>query len=238
MRCVATMLLALIGLPLQAAELQPFSATYTTDSEKVPVSGTSGRALKALGNGCWELSFEAAVLVIRFHEVSTFCVEDGTFLPQTYRYERRSLGKSREVEQDFDWAGRQVVGNNRGKPVRIALERGMLDNSTYQLVLQQDVAAGKKSMSYQVADGNEISTYDFRVLGEERVPTQAGWIAAVKVERVRDPAESSRKTVMWFAKDWGHLLVRLHQVEEDGKEYQVMLKEGTVNGRAVKGIEE
>jgi len=29
--------------------------------------------------------------------------------------------------------------------------------------------------------------------------------------------------------------VRLHQVETDGKEYQIMLKEGTVNGKAVAG---
>jgi hypothetical protein len=55
---------------------------------------------------------------------------------------------------------------------------------------------------------------------------------------VRAPAQGGRKTVLWFARDWGCLLVRLLQVEKDGKEYQVVLKEGTVNGRAVEGIEE
>jgi hypothetical protein len=105
-------------------------------------------------------------------------------------------------------------------------------------VLQEDVAAGKQSMSYQVVDGDEIEVYDFRVLGEERVRTKAGLIDAIKVERVRDPTQSSRKTVLWFAKDWDYLLVRLHQVEKDGKEYQIMLKDGTVNGRTVEGIQE
>ena len=114
----------------------------------------------------------------------------------------------------------------------------MQDKSTYQLVLQHDVAAGKKSMSYQVVDGNEIEVYDFRVLGEERVRTRAGLIDAIKVERVRDPTQSSRKTILWFAKDWDYLLVALHQVEKDGKEYQIMLKNGTVNGRTVEGIKE
>src|SRR5690606_39602007 len=93
------------------------------------------------------------------------------------------------------------------------LNRGMQDKSTYQLVLQHDVADGKKSMSYQVIDGDEVETYDFRVLGEERVRTKAGLVDAIKVERVRDPTQSSRKTVLWFAKDWDYLLVRLHPVE-------------------------
>ena len=105
-------------------------------------------------------------------------------------------------------------------------------------MLQHDVAAGKQSVSYQVIDGDEIETYDFRVLGEERVRTKAGLIDAIKVERVRDPTQSSRKTVLWFAKDWNYLLVRLHQVEKDGKEYQIMLKDGQVDGRTVKGLAE
>ena len=53
-----------------------------------------------------------------------------------------------------------------------------------------------------------------------------------------DPTQSSRKTVLWFAKDWNYLLVRLHQVEKDGKEYQIMLKDGQVDGRTVEGLAE
>ncbi len=52
---------------------------------------------------------------------------------------------------------------------------------------------------------------------------------------MRDPTKSNRKTILWFAKDWDFLLVRLYQQESDGKEYQIMLKEGTVNGKAVQG---
>jgi hypothetical protein len=111
----------------------------------------------------------------------------------------------------------------------------MVDKSTYQLALQHDVAAGKKSMSYQVVDDGEVDTYDFRVLGSEKVDTKAGQIDAIKVERVRDPTQSKRITVMWFAKDWDYLLVRLQQVETDGKEYNIMLLNGTVNGKTVKG---
>ncbi|MET1078817.1 MAG: DUF3108 domain-containing protein [Pseudomonas sp.] len=235
MRRALMLVLAVLALPAQALELKPFSASYTADWKQLPLSGTAERSLKAQENGRWLLSFEAAMLVASLTEESTFQVENEAFLPLTYRFNRSGLGKSKQVEQDFDWTEKQVIGTDRGEPVRLAINRGMQDKSTYQLVLQHDVAAGKKSMSYQVVDGDEIETYDFRVLGEETVDTKAGQIDAIKVERVRDPTQSSRKTVLWFAKDWDFLLVRLHQVEKDGKEYQIMLEEGQVGGAAVKG---
>lgn len=87
-------------------------------------------------------------------------------------------------------------------------------------------------MSYQVVDGDEVDTYDFRVIGPEVVTTKAGKINAIKVERVRDPAQDKRITEMWFAKQWDGLLVALRQVEKDGKEYNIMLLDGTVRRRS------
>ncbi|MGE8359456.1 DUF3108 domain-containing protein [Pseudomonas sp.] len=235
MRRALLFALALFSLPALSEELKPFSASYTADWKQLPMSGSATRSLEALDEGRWQLNFEASMLVAGLTEESTFRLDQDTFLPLTYRFERNGLGKGKEIEQDFDWNEKQVIGNDRGDPVRFPLNRGLLDKSTYQLALQHDVAAGKKSMSYQVVDGDEIETYDFRVLGEEVVRTKAGLIDSIKVERVRDPTQSSRKTVLWFAKDWGHLLVRLHQVEKDGKEYQIMLKDGTVDGKPVEG---
>ena len=229
--------LALGGvLPAQAATaLKPFNASYTADWKQVPVSGTASRSLKALDDGRWELSFEASMLVAGLTEVSIFRLENDSLVPVSYRFNRSGLGSSKDIEHDFDWQQKQVLGSERGKALRLPINRGMLDKSTYQQALQQDVAAGKTSMNYQVVDGDEIDVYDFRVLGEEVVRTKAGLIDAIKVERVRDPTQSQRKTILWFAKDWNYLLVRLHQVEKDGKEYQIMLKQGTVDGREVVG---
>ena len=44
--------------------------------------------------------------------------------------------------------------------------------------------------------------------------------------------------MLWLAKDWDYLLVRLHQAVTDGKEYQIMLKDGSVDGKPVTGIPE
>lgn len=128
-----------------------------------------------------------------------------------------------------------VTGTDNKDAVKLDLLTGTLDKSTYQLALQRDVLAGKKSMSYQVVDGDEVDTYDFRVIGPEVVSTKAGKINAIKVERVRDPAQNKRITEMWFAKQWDGLLVALRQVEKDGKEYNIMLLDGTVDGKTVKG---
>lgn len=226
---------SVVSLSAQAFELKPFTASYTADWKQLPISGTAERSLERLPDNRWQLNFEAAMLVASLTEVSTFRLENSSFLPLTYRFNRGGLGKSKKVEQDFDWTEKQVIGSDRGDSVRLPLNRGMQDKSTYQLELQFDVAAGKQSMSYQVVNGDEVETYDFRVLGPERVRTQAGLIDAIKVERVRDPTKSNRKTVLWFAKDWDYLLVRLHQVETDGKEYQIMLKDGKVDGKTVKG---
>ncbi|MDM8349426.1 DUF3108 domain-containing protein [Pseudomonas sp. sp1636] len=238
MRRALLFALALFSLPALASELKPFSASYTADWKQLPVSGSAERSLQALDDGRWELSFEASMLVAGLSEKSTFRIDKGAFLPLTYRFQRNGLGKGKVIEQDFDWDAKHVTGSDRGNPLRVPLNRGLQDKSTYQIVLQHDAASGKKSMSYQVIDGDEIETYDFRVLGEESVRTKAGLIDAIKVERVRDPTQSKRKTILWFAKDWGYLLVRLHQVEKDGKEYQIMLKEGTVDGKPVEGRRE
>ena len=227
---------ALLALPVvQAADLQPFSASYTADWKQLPMSGTAERSLTKNANDTWTLSFKASMMIASLTEVSTLRVDKGTLLPQSYNFERGGLGKTKKIDMAFDWSSKVVSGTDRGDVINLPINPGVLDKSTYQLALQKDVAAGKKSMSYQVVDGDSVDTYDFRVLGSEKVDTKAGKIDAIKVERVRDPTQNKRITVMWFAKDWDYLLVRLQQVETDGKEYNIMLLNGTVNGNAVKG---
>ena len=235
MRRAAVLLLSLLALPVAALELKPYTASYTADWKQLPVSGSAERSLQAQADGSWQLSFEASMLLAGLTERSRLRVQGEQLQPLDYQFSRHGLGKAKQIEHRFDWEAKQVVGSDRGDAVRLPLNRGLLDKSTYQLQLQYDVAAGKKALSYQVVDGDEIETYDFRILGEERVRTKAGLLDAIKVERVRDPTQSQRKTTLWFAKDWDYLLVRLHQVEKDGKEYLIILKSGTVDGKTVSG---
>lgn len=235
MRRALLLSLAVLALPVHALEPKPFSASYTADWTSVPVSGSAKRTLERQADGSWKLDFAASMLVTNFSEQSIFRVEGDALLPQSYLLNRTGLGRGKHIEHNFDWTAKQVTGVDGKDSVKLPLNRGLLDKSTYQVALQQDVAAGKHSMSYQVVDGDEVETYDFRVLGEEKVETKVGQVDAVKVERVRDPTQSKRQTIMWFAKSWNHLLVRLRQVEKDGKEYQIVLEQGSLGGQPVKG---
>jgi hypothetical protein len=235
MRRALLFALALLTLPVHAADPKPFTASYTADWKQLPMSGTAERSLTQNGNGTWTLSFKASMMIAALSEQSTLRIDKDVLLPQTYSFERGGLGKTKKVNLDFDWSSNTVTGTDRGDAIKLPLNPGVLDKSTYQLALQRDVAAGKKSMHYQVVDGDTIDTYDFRVEGSEAVQTKAGKVDAIKVERVRDPTQNKRITVLWFAKDWDYLLVRLQQVETDGKEYNIMLQDGTVAGKTVKG---
>ena len=237
MRRAILFILAAFALPasLMAAELQPFSASYTADWKQLPFSGKAERSLQAQTDGTWKLDFSASMLVAGLNETSWLSVVNGDIQPHKYRYSRTGMGKSKKIKQDFDWNTQRATGSDRGTPINVTLIQGVQDKSSYQLALQRDIAAGKTSMSYQVLDGEDLETYDFRVLGEDSVETMVGTVDAIKVERVRDPTQSKRNTVHWFAKDWDYLLVRLQQVEKDGKEYQIVLENAQVNNKTVKG---
>jgi len=237
MRFVLHLVFTVLLLPavVQAAELKPFSASYTADASQMPIGGSASRSLVKDENGLWRLEFSASMLIASINESSHFRLQNGQPIPLDYYLNRSALGKTRETQLSFDWTKKQISGSYRGKPVALSLVKGVLDKSTYQIALQQDVAAGKKTMSYPIVDGDEIETLHFRVLGEEPVKTEVGQIAAIKVERVREEGQNGRQTRLWFAKDWDFLLVRLEQVEKDGKAYQIMLKQGRVGERTVKG---
>ncbi|MFJ4443882.1 DUF3108 domain-containing protein [Pseudomonas sp. NPDC089422] len=235
MRRALLLALTVLALPLQAADLKPFSASYTADWKQLPMSGTAERSLVKNKDGSWNLDFKASMMIASLTEQSTLRLDNDTLLPQKYHFERGGLGKAKTVDLTFDWNAKKITGTDRKDAINLPLNRGVLDKSSYQLALQHDVAAGKKSMTYQVVDGDEIDNYDFRVLGTEKITTKTGQVEAVKVERVRAPSQNKRVTELWFAKDWDYLLVQLRQVETDGKEYVIVLQDGTVDGKAVKG---
>lgn len=233
-----TLSLLLLGFSclLPAQPLTPFTASYTADWKQLPFTGTAERNLEQQADGTWELTFKASMLVAGVIESSHLDLQGNRIRPLRYQYERTGLGKPKKVRQEYDWPALQAVVQEKDRERQLPLHAGVLDKSSYQLALQHDLARGEDSLSYIVLDGDDFDTHDFRILGEEIISTPAGDLNTVKVERVRDPGQSKRKTTLWFAKDWNHLLVQLNQVERDGKEYTIMLDQGRVDGKKVSGL--
>lgn len=90
--------------------------------------------------------------------------------------------------------------------------------------MRQDLKAGKREMTYSVADDGDYDHDRFAVIGEETLKTPMGEMATLKVEKVRDE-DSKRETLMWFAPELDYLLVQLVQVEPDGSRYEVNLED-------------
>ena len=70
----------------------------------------------------------------------------------------------------------------------MAIEPGIHDKLSYQLQMPADIADGKTSLSYQVADGGRLQTYRFNVTGEDRVDN--GLYVRDPIRRATDPLGS------------------------------------------------
>lgn len=98
MRRALLLACALFALPFaQAADLQPFSASYTADWKQLPMSGTASRSLIKEANGVWKLSFKASMMIASLSEESTLTLDKDTLLPQSYHFERGGLGKAKKL---------------------------------------------------------------------------------------------------------------------------------------------
>src|SRR5690606_30663520 len=118
-------------------------------------------------------------------------------------------------------------GKYRGNAVEVELEEGTLDPLGYQLQLHQDLKAGKRDVTYRVLDNGDHATDRVADSHEESLSERGLSMNALKAEKVR-AEDSKRQTLMWFDPDQDFLLVRLLQVEPDGSEYELRLKDARI----------
>jgi hypothetical protein len=222
-----TLFILLLSLPALAGqvELKPYRAVYVNKVDAtISISGEAIRELKQLEDGTWELSVEASAMMANIREATRVTQRDNQLLPLRYDYHRRILTRNRTAQLRFDWEAGHVTTDIDDKPWRMAIEPGIHDKLSYQLQMPADIADGKTSLSYQVADGGRLQTYRFNVTGEDRVDTPAGQFNAIRVERDRGE-DSDRETLIWFAPELDYLVVRLEQVEPNGNRFTLLLKQ-------------
>lgn len=209
-----------IATPARAAPYDaPFSALYRVEADGFEI-GELKRSLRRVDDGTYVLQtrmyttglaalFKPDTIVER----STWKLEEGNLLPLEYRYEYEGRGDDKLETLTFDWSDGTITSLDDGEVTLLEILPGILEKQVYQLALQQDLAAGKREISYQVADRGDIRTYRFRVVGEEVLETDIGALRTLKVERLSNSKE--RKTFIWCAIEHDYQLVRLVQ-EDDG----------------------
>lgn len=230
---VVAWLLALFCLPSAAhAEdgplLRPFTAVYTVHRDDIGVIGENQRTLstgkdgryvyesvaRATGWVAWMFKDEVV-------ERSTWTYADSHIRPLEYIYDRSRGRTQRRVRLAFDWE-RKLVTNTIGKDAwRMPIPEGAQDKLVYQLSLMRDMQRpNRPSLTYRIADGGTLKTYQFAVLGEEDISTPLGKLRTIKIERIND----KRDTTVWLAPRLQYLPVRIRQTDKDGSELSMQLK--------------
>jgi len=225
---LATLMLTLLGstacVIADEFALKPYKAIYSNEMDVgISFTGEATRELKQLADGSWQLSIEASAMFASAREVSQFTVDGNLLKPMKYDYQRRVMGKRREASLTFDWENESVTTDIENQPWRMNISPGVQDKLSYQLQMRMDLAAGKEEIVYEVADGGKLQEYRFQVIGEETIETPLGHLKAIKVERDRGEG-SNRETYIWFAPELDYMVIRIHQVETDGKNYLLFLK--------------
>ncbi|MCL7945282.1 DUF3108 domain-containing protein [Marinobacter sp. ATCH36] len=209
--------------------LQPMELSYNASMDKgISLNGSARRILEQRDDGTWRFRTDVNSFIADIDESLTFRWENNQVVPLRYRYKLSGfLIKNREQAIDFDWDKMVVSGHHRGDSFSLQLEEGALDPMGYQLQLSQDIKAGKREMEYRVIDKGDYDTDRFAVVDEETLNANGEEIRTLKAEKVRD-SDSKRQSLMWFAPERDHLLIRFLQVEPDGSEYELTIDEATV----------
>jgi len=209
---VTLLLCAAPILPCQAASLLSL-ARYAVHANGMKI-GEMTRTLTAVAPERYVLTSEVRTTGLialfrddRLHERSEWVQDEDGYRPMEY-YARYTDGRETEVERiTFDWERRRVIAVDQNETTVLPLSDGLLDKLMYQVVIRDDLEAGKRDLRYRIVDGSKIKEYVFEVLGEEEVVTPMGRVRTVKIRR--------EDTVVWCAAVWDYLPVKLEQKEKD-----------------------
>ena len=160
-------------------------------------------------------AFVALFLSDTVRESSEGRIDGDRVLPQRYEYRQSNRKREKLTLLEFDWDKGKVQTESEGTRWNQKLPEGTHDKYSQQLALRLDLARGKSSVSYPVADGGRIKTYHFRVEGEEFIETPRGRLKCLRVRRSKEnkPADFT----IWLAEKLDYLPVRLERKQSHGR---------------------
>lgn len=233
-RCAAALCLLLSTAASAATPLpQSFTARFSVTAKGITVARSDWQ-LKPAGSGhyVYQSQTEATGIVALFHdervtERSEWTYHDGRGIrPLTYSYRRSGGKKDKEVHVRFDWQKKTAYNTADGKSWPMRVPEGTQDKLTYLLALMRDLEAGKRHVTYTIADGGKLKTYRLEVIGQQRLETALGPLRTLEVRRIRHDDE--RETTIWCASSLHYLPVKVVHREKSGTD--VLLEIESVQG--------
>ena len=214
----------------QASALKPYTAEYKTTARGFDLSVT--RKLEADDNNHFILTNGGKILVVGFHEISVFRVEDEEIRSISYIYQGTGLVNRRQ-ELHFDAEPGKITSLYKDQWYDLPHNDSTLDrmNQMEQLrleLLQDPADAG--DITLRIADGKRLKDSHLVLIGEETQHTPLGPVETLHYERLHD--DPDRKSDIWLAPQWDYLMVRMVHIEE-GDPVEMMLTGATLDGEVL-----
>ena len=206
----------------------PFEVEYSLYSRGTKVAKVTRRLTK-LDNNRYEYRSETKTiglisLLRKVHivETSSLRLQGRLLQPEYYSYVRSGDRKKRDVSIEFNWQTQKIKNTINGDFWHMPTEPTVMDKLLYQLAIMHDLKNGHIPVSYLIADGGGIKTYNFENLGEEIIDTPLGSYKAIKM--LRHKPGSSRKSIFWCAPDLEFLPIQVEHTEKDGSTTRAVIK--------------
>lgn len=214
---VLVTLLAAAPLPAADNPLKPFRADYTLEQDD-DVIATTQLSLTSIGDNLWRYrSFSeptgwlGTMLGVSVTQESEWSWNDH-IRPSRYRYDR--TGKAKHVHMQFDWEKMKVTNVVNGDPWQMDIPDGTQDKLSINLALMAHLAQSQSDISFPVADGGRLKTYDFKIVGQESINTSLGLINTIKISRNKR-GRKDRQAMLWLSPELGYLPVRIEKADKD-----------------------
>lgn len=233
-RCLG-FLLGLLLSAHSAAEilLTPYDATYTAK-----ISGFNAklnRSLSLTENQQWLLSNKVSIFFAAITEQSQFVLHNDCIETISYQY-INTLSSKHNSQLSFDWQT-PAVTYGKNQTTTLSTDQHYYDQLSFQAQLRLDLLNQPTNFlhkDYAIIDDGKIKTYQVDKLGEELLETPAGEFNAIKFKQQR--LGSNKHIIIWMAKDWQYLILKLERFKNGKSDYSLQLKQATLNGEAIKGL--
>ncbi len=176
--CLVAMTAPLVQ-PLHAAELQPFSATFSVTWHGMS-AGHSKLELQRLPDGRWSYSSRSEaqglfrlVLPAELKSRSEFSIKNGQIIPEHFTGDDGTDSRRRDQDLVFDWERGRVTGIAETKPVDLPLQPGLQDGMSIQVALIHALLAGHPPSRFLMVDKTKIKEYLYTEEARETIKNSA-----------------------------------------------------------------
>jgi len=211
-------------------ELRPYTAEYRTTARGFDLNVT--RKLEADNNNHFILTNGGKILVVGFHEISVFRVEDEEIRSTPYSYQGTGL-VSRRQELHFDTEPGKISSLYKDQWYDLPDNGSTLDRMNQMEQLRLELLQGSSEVddiTLRIADGKRLKDSHLILIGEETQQTPMGPVATLHYERLHNNPQ--RKSDIWLAPQWDYLMVKMVHIE-DGDPVEMVLTAATLDGETV-----